>query len=206
MEQFRDFADSRLIDGCIYCGGLSNTRDHVPSRVLLDRPLPTNLPVLPACTNCNTSFSADEEYFACVLEAIMVGSANPESVHRPVVAGILRKNPALRMRIEAAKRPFIKGQVAFDVEVDRIRNVLLKLARGHAAYELSQVCHEAPTHFSWGPISDLSPLAQKSLDEAYFPESFSEVGSRGNQRMLVIQLTLEGPDGQKVPKNLLMID
>lgn len=32
--------DSRLVGGCVFCGGEPGTRDHVPSKVLLDDPLP----------------------------------------------------------------------------------------------------------------------------------------------------------------------
>lgn len=69
MDQLKDYADDRLISGCTYCDGLAETRDHVPSRVLLDSPLPENLPVVGACWACNNGFSKDEEYFVCLLAA-----------------------------------------------------------------------------------------------------------------------------------------
>ena len=47
---------------CIYCGAESGTREHVPSKVFLDEPYPEDLPVLPACFNCNNGFSDDEAY------------------------------------------------------------------------------------------------------------------------------------------------
>lgn len=103
MNQLRDFADSRLIDGCIYCGGAVETRDHVPSRVLLDRPLPENLPVLPSCRKCNNGFSKDEEYLACLLEAVVSGSIDPDQVSRKVVADILKRSPRLQNQIDAEK-------------------------------------------------------------------------------------------------------
>ena len=46
MDQLRDFADSRLLNGCIHCGAPAETRDHVPSRCLLERPYPENLPAV----------------------------------------------------------------------------------------------------------------------------------------------------------------
>ncbi len=58
MEQALDYADDRLINGCIYCGGIPDTRDHAPSRILLEPPpYPENLPVVGACKECNQSFS-----------------------------------------------------------------------------------------------------------------------------------------------------
>jgi hypothetical protein len=205
MEQLRDLADDRLISGCIYCGGLPETRDHVPSRVLLDRPLPTNLPVLPACSRCNGGFSADEEYFACLLETAMVGSTEPDAVRRPVVSEVLRRNPALRARLEAARQSS-NGHVAFSVDPARAEAVLLKLARGHAAYELSTLCREAPTQLSWGPISSLPAHERDLLDEAYVADFFPEIGSRGMQRMLVTQITVQGPNGQTEVKNVVVVD
>jgi hypothetical protein len=51
--------------GCVYCGRVTETRDHVPSRVLLDEPYPDNLPVVPSREACNTnrksSTKLDEE-------------------------------------------------------------------------------------------------------------------------------------------------
>ena len=143
MNQLKNSADDRLINGCIYCGGPAETRDHVPSLVLLDAPFPENLPVVGACRKCNNDFSRDEEYFACLIEAVIAVSTDPGLIRRASVAKILRRSPALRARIEAAKTT-VKGQTQFSVEPDRIRNVLLKLARGHAAYELSQSCRDEP--------------------------------------------------------------
>jgi len=45
MRQLHSFADDRLLAGCVYRSGSTETRDHVPSRVLLDEPYQENLPV-----------------------------------------------------------------------------------------------------------------------------------------------------------------
>jgi hypothetical protein len=103
MDQLRSYADDRLVNECIYCGGSGETRDHVPSRVFLDPPFPENLPVVGACGLCNGGFSRDEEYFACLIESAVAGSTDPDHIRRPEVASILRRTPALRARIEAAK-------------------------------------------------------------------------------------------------------
>ena len=57
MDPRKLFVDERMTGMCVYCGGQPDTRDHVPSRVLLDDPLPDNLPVVDACRACNESFS-----------------------------------------------------------------------------------------------------------------------------------------------------
>lgn len=55
--------DSKKKLKCLYCGESSKTKDHVPSKNLLEKPYPKNLMTIPACDNCNKSYSLDEEYF-----------------------------------------------------------------------------------------------------------------------------------------------
>ena len=146
MDPLTDFADNRLINGCIYCEGSAETRDQVPSRLLLEPPYPENLPIVGSCNSCNQAFSKDEQYLVCLLEAALVGSTDPDKIRRPSVAQTLRRSPALQARIESSKIQ-IDGRTEFIVEEERIKNVMLKLARGHAAFELSQLCREEPYYF-----------------------------------------------------------
>ena len=49
---------------CIYCQAhAKETNDHVPPRGLFREPRPSNLITVPACFQCNNSFSADDAYF-----------------------------------------------------------------------------------------------------------------------------------------------
>jgi hypothetical protein len=203
MDQLKDFADCRLIDGCIYCGGIPDTRDHVPSRSLLDAPLPENLPVVGACRKCNNAFSSDEEYFVCLLETVLRGST--DAVQRPLVADIFRRSPALRARIEAARQER-GGQVIFSIEVDRVKAVLLKLARGHAAYELSAVRRREPSVFAWGPLALLSDEQRNFIEDVHVPDIYPEIGSRAMQRMVVAQFTFADPNGVKLQNDALLVN
>ncbi len=195
MDQLRNYADKRLLDGCIYCGGPAETRDHVPSRCLLERPYPDNLPVVGSCERCNQGFSKDEEYFACLVESALCGSTDPEKFTRPTVARILRHSPTLRARLESAKSES-DGRIQFATESERIVNVMLKLARGHAAFELSQPCRSEPDHFWCGPLSALSDDERDEFHAAHVQQLFGEVGSRGLQRRLVTEVTLQSASGE----------
>jgi hypothetical protein len=203
MEQLQDFADSRLVDGCIYCGGVPDTRDHVPSRSLLDAPLPENLPVVGACRKCNNDFSSHEEYFVCLLEAVLRGST--DAVQRPLVADILHRSPALRTRIDGARRE-LDGQVTFSIEVERVKTVLLKLARGHAAFELSAVRRREPSVFEWGPLALLSDEQREWFEDVHVSNLYPEIGSRAMQRMVVAQFTFAGPDGAEHRHDALLVN
>lgn len=55
MKQIQPTGDDRVLAGCVYCGAFPDTRDHVPSRMLLDKPFPGKLPVVPCCSSCNNS-------------------------------------------------------------------------------------------------------------------------------------------------------
>lgn len=63
---------------CIYCGGPSNTSDHTPPLCLLPRPYPSDTLAMtvPACDQCNVSFSADEKRAAAIICTVSFMSAD----------------------------------------------------------------------------------------------------------------------------------
>ena len=152
--------DERLIEsGCVYCGcslvdaaelerlrlegpeseiedalSRQRTRDHVPSRAFLDEPFPPNLPVVGCCRACNNGFSLDEQYLACLVECVVCGGVEPELFERARVSHMLRGSVALFERLSAAERRLEDGP-AWEMEGERVRRIVLKLAKGHAAFE-----------------------------------------------------------------------
>jgi len=171
--------DERLTGMCVYCGAQPDTRDHVPSKVLLDEPYPPQLPVVGACECCNVSFSLDEQYLACLIECIICGSTNSANIQRPNVKRILDGNPALQQRIEGSRRQAETGNLLWEPEADRIRNVILKLARGHVAYELYPRLEE-PVEVTFAPIRALK-VEERAAFERLTPEKLDlwpEFGSR----------------------------
>lgn len=177
----KSFADERLVANCIHCHGLTETRDHCPSLVLLDETHPENLPCLPACARCNRGFSLDEEYFACLIESAKMGAV--ERSQRPKIRRIFEHSPALAVRIMQSRKVTHSGETWFALEEDRITNIVLKLARGHAAYELSEVPDGQPSHLMIKPIHMLSPDAREHFEKAPATSGWPELGSRAMQRM-----------------------
>lgn len=131
MDPRKLFADARLTGRCVYCGGEPSTRDHVPSRVLLDEPFPPDLPIVQACEACNNGFSTNEQYLACLLECVLCGTVDPALVCRDKIKRVLSENAPLALRIAASCRADEASNLLWEAEVDRVRNVILKLARGH---------------------------------------------------------------------------
>lgn len=205
MDQLKTYSDNRLLDGCIYCGNPPDTRDHVPSKCLLEHPYPSNLPVVGCCSTCNHGFSKDEEYFVCLIESVLCGSTDPEKIRRPSVAKIMQNSPALRKRIEAS-RTETNGQIAFTPETERIYNVMLKLAQGHVAFELSQLCYTKPSHFWYGPLSSLPEENQDVFHSVHFQQIFGEIGSRNMQRLQVTQMTVKSETEEQHNVKMLIND
>ncbi len=194
MDHIESFADERLVAHCVHCGGLTETRDHCPSRVLLDKPHPENLPYLPACAPCNSGFSRDEEYFASLVECSRTGSV--EAVIRPKIRQIFEHSPALATRLSQARNVTDSGITWFAIEEERVRKVVLKLARGHAAFELSEPQCEEPSSIRFAPLHSLPDSARQAFegDLAAGPSGWPEVGSRAMQRMVIAQSSVFGPE------------
>jgi hypothetical protein len=115
----------------------------------------------------------------------------------------MRNSASLRTRIESS-RIEVEGQIAFVPESERISNVMLKLARGHAAFGLSQPCRDEPYHFWCGPLASLPEETRSAFDSVHIQQVFGEVGSRNMQRMLVT--TLQSKFGKQHDVGMIIND
>lgn len=88
-------------------------------RVFLDDPFPTNLPVVAACLDCNSGFSRDEEYVACLIESAIAGNTDPERIKRAKVAQILRRSERLR-RLADSQMRVERGRLILDADKARL--------------------------------------------------------------------------------------
>lgn len=183
MDPRHLFIDQRLVGMCIHCGGAPETRDHIPAKALLDEPYPPDLPVLASCGPCNAGASLDEQYLACFIEVTLRGTVDPEGISRPKIRRILAEQPALKERIASSMSVALDGTKIWHPETERVRNVIVKLARGHAAYELYPK-FEAPDHVSFRPVQSLTPAEADAFEQADRGEfmPLPEIGSRAFSR------------------------
>ncbi len=166
MDPRQLFVDERLIGSCVYCGAEPDSRDHVPSKILLDDPLPPDVLVVEACSTCNGDFSLDEEYLACFLECVIAGSSDPTSLYRPKIKNILARKVELANRIQSSCRRGKGGWLTWEPEEPRVRNVVLKLARGHAAFELNLPQIDDPDEVQVLPLAAMSDADRASFESA----------------------------------------
>jgi hypothetical protein len=185
MQQLRCYGDDRNKGFCVHCGGPGETVDHVPSKVLLDEPYPENLMAAPSCRECNNGLSLDEEYLACLLECVIAGDTAPDKLRRAKITRIVRANLSLLARLQRARTEGTEGPV-WTVENDRVRRVILKLARCHAAFELNEPQLGEPSHLVFRPLALMTENERavfESDDDAF--GIWPEVGSRAMQRLLL---------------------
>ncbi|MCT2581151.1 MAG: hypothetical protein E5X23_08335 [Mesorhizobium sp.] len=191
MKQIRDFSDDRYKGACLHCGAALASKpandDHVPSKALLDRPLPANVHVVKTCVQCNNGFSSDEEYFAAFLGAAMSGSTDPDAQVFETARKALAGNARLRREIEATRTERPKGdgtpRLAWLPDLDRIRRVVVKNARGHAFHELGQPMLEEPDDILIVPLEVIDEERLAEFLTVDLGSAWPEVGSRLLQRM-----------------------
>lgn len=169
------FGDACQPGICVYCGGIPDTRDHVPSKVLLDEPFPDQLPSVPSCRSCNDSFSKDEQYLACFLECVICGTTDPQKLQRQKIMDTFAERPNLRQEIEEER----EGDLNWRPDTDRLLNVVMKLARGHAAFELYPTVGR-PAEIAFTALCLLTDRERSSFENACSsePRLLPEVGSR----------------------------
>lgn len=121
---------------CVYCGRQATSRDHVPAKCLLERPLPAKSITVPSCRACNEGLSKDEEYFGVFLAHVGLSTKLTAKVYPDgVVDRALTRNPNFSERIENALRiDELTGRVYITPEIDRLERVVRKIAMGLYAY------------------------------------------------------------------------
>lgn len=179
MDPRQLFIDDRFKGACVYCGAKPTTKDHAPSKVFLDEPFPGNLANVDSCRNCNVGFSLDEQYLACFIECVVSGTIDLPRLKRQKIARILAETPALALRIAKSRANADLDNLIWNPEIERINSIVLKLARGHIAYEFGLLLTaDEPARLKCAPINTLSgPGAERFLRSQPTP-FWPEIGSR----------------------------
>lgn len=186
MKQIKNLGDERQTTFCCYCGGDTKTRDHLPPKVFLDPPYPENLYVVGACEQCNHGFSLDEQYTACIIECARLCTIDLNSLERDKVIRILGNNPSLLQRIRESYIDIAEG-TQFHIEYDRVNNIFMKLAQGHAVFDLNDPKLDQPDEFSTGLLSGLSNAEYRRFTSPSRLSLIPEIGSRAMLRVYIFE-------------------
>lgn len=173
-------------NGCIYCGTLATTREHIPSKAFLLEPYPENLPTIPACFECNNSYSEDEKYVACFLDVLKSQIYSDYSQQEQTNIRLSKDEKLQRILKEEIRVD--DGKVYYQPDERRIFRILLKLARCHAGFEFDHVNFDDTKANIWYDFS-FNISGEVMLDFNLTPEmdKAPEVGSRGVVTPFVVQ-------------------
>lgn len=132
---------------CIYCGNKADSREHIPSKIFIDKPYPPNLYLVPACKACNNSFSADELYTWFVLKHLEIKFGKPKLSEYEEQR--YNKYPSICSEVTNDIHTFSEDEtLCYFFRSSRIERILAKLALGHMVYELSEGYH-IESEYSW---------------------------------------------------------
>lgn len=166
---------------CIYCGKEANTREHSPSKVFLRKPFPDNLPVLPACKNCNNSFSNDELYSEVYIDSLKYLSGYSDNLSNDNKERIFKSTAFYDAQCDL-KEYLDTGKITRNKKLEKI---LIKLSICHAVYEL---CEGYSTDGKAIELKEIKfdfslNLSKKEIEKFLMPidisdKIFPELGSR----------------------------
>jgi hypothetical protein len=115
---------------------------------------------------------------------VLAGSVEANLIKRQKIRRILERKPALVSRFREARRE-TAGGTSFMVETKRIESIVLKLARGHAAFELNEPKLDDPSNLAVLPFPSMVPEVRESFEASPWSSIWPEVGSRAMQRLVV---------------------
>ena len=195
-----EFFDDRQKTWCIHCSRnlfeVEADSDHVPSKSLLRKPYPPNLPTIQVCEVCNREFSLDEEYLFLFLKCVLAGTTDPEEHDDPKAQRALARSGGLRARIESSRvaNESLGDRAApsWTPEVDRIGRVILKNARGHVFYEYGEPMMMNPAQVAFMPLAAMDDNTRATFEGVRFEGPLPEVGSRMLTRMFTGQDLMGG--------------
>lgn len=186
MTSRNEYGPWQQKDICFYCGERADTRDHIPSKVILDEPYPESLAVVPCCRRCNNGFSSDEQYSAVLIECIRVQSIDPHSMLRPKVKDIVDHSPALLQTVKKSVTVDLFGHLSIDEDDVRFKNFVIKLATAHIRYELSLLAIELrPSKISVMEVGIMLEDFKKTFFSPIQINLLPETSSRQMQSLMV---------------------
>ncbi len=202
MEYIEDYSDERQKAWCIHCGSvitdIASNRDHVPTKSLLSNNFRERgarydysaddvlgyLPQVIICKSCNSSFAPDENYLLCVLHALFAGGLYPDAATHPEAAQILRSNRhvvrSLKMGPDGQLLLFNDLQpFTLYPDVERIKRVIVKNARGHVYHEIGEPLLNPPVQVGLKPMELMSDGQREAFESTGSGmDVWPEVGSR----------------------------
>ena len=172
---------------CIYCGAVADTREHVPSKVFLDDPLPNDVyAIAPACVKCNTGYSLDELYVASLVNMVFCALNTGAPIREKIKSSFEHDRKFETTMYDSVSQT--NGNICIEYSPERMERILTKLALGHFASKLDVVYdrnkHDLVCQFRFK--SELTFDEMNAFEELPVVNKVSEVGADYIQDILVL--------------------
>lgn len=168
---------------CVYCYNIADSREHLPPRILIDKPNQNEWCIVPACSKCNNGYSTDEQFVACTIEYILAEIYYEGNIQRNKIKETFEKRPHILEKIKTLCI-FQNGSLKIDNSViEKIKTVVLKIARGHFMYDCNEFLNDEDVQVL---IAFKPQLEQKKLEEFNMPivcNCLPEIGSRMSNQL-----------------------
>lgn len=183
MKMYNDFSDERLRGNCTYCNAIPTTRDHIPSKVFLSKPYPSNLQVVPAGEACNNTFSKDELFLAFLIDYLIMLASPSSDALMDLIKERYSIYDSLESRVFDCITKDSDGRFSIKLENSRIENVLLKFAACHMFYETGTKMFNPPSHLTYWFLRQMTSNLLYEFNNPAEDPIFPELGSRLMQRI-----------------------
>ena len=122
---------------------------------------------------------------ACLIDCVVSGSTDLASLNREKVRASLRHSPALAARISESRVEDASGTLVWKPDEDRVQNVVVKLARAHAAHQYSEPQLDQPERVSILPVTVMSDEERAAFETVPESPGWPEIGSRAFVNLIV---------------------
>jgi len=189
---------------CVFCGEASDTREHSPSKVFLNKPLPTNLQTVPSCMKCNNSFSDDELYSVVFLKKLM----SLLNYYKSTVEDCERQNSKQGKVAVNDACLFLENSIHRNA---RLEKIIQKLSITHAVSDLFDGYYQESIYklamqisYNFLPFMSENDIHDNNFDgPMYFNGIMPEMGSSFYDKILVLETILQSM-GDGLPKKMMI--
>lgn len=179
--------------GCVFCWQKADTREHIPAKVFLIAPYPTNLQVIPSCEKCNNSYSKDELYSALLLELLKEKYVENYIISENSLQRLEKYKEGNEAKVKVEE--LIQSDSVFNDS--RLEHVIEKFAICHAVHDFSGDFNiKSKRSIRYKILPDMTSEEIDAMDQIEPLEILPEVGSIGYENIFVLDYKVQSESGE----------
>lgn len=166
---------------------IADSREHIPSKVFLDRPYSIECGIVPSCIKCNNNFSQDELYVSCFVDKLRSVLTNSKIPIREKTIKALEHDKKLYSKIDS-EISVVNERITVKPDYVAFNKILIKLSKGHWCHDQDCVLtdgRETICAFKFKP--DFNESEMHNFEELPIINIAGDVGSNNTHSLLVVE-------------------